>query len=99
VLWLILTAKLLVEVAAFALLGQLVLGWIIGQRRHDNLVYRLLQTVAMPVHRMSEAVSPQWVLAQHRPLVAVVLLCMAWLGLTLAKVVLCLNTGVARCLA
>ncbi len=99
VLWMILTAKLLVEVALLSLLGQLLLGWLIGARRQDNLIYRILQTVAMPAQRVADALSPHWVLAQHRPLVALVVLTFAWLSLALAKIVHCLDAGVARCLS
>lgn len=98
VIWVILTTKLLVEVALLALLGQLVLGWLIGPKRIGSGVYRLLQIVASPAHRLADVLSPRWVLAQHRPLVALVLLCLAWAALTLTKIVHCLNAGVARCL-
>ena len=97
VLWMILTAKLLVEVALLSLLGQLLLGWLIGTRRQDNLIYRILQTVAMPAQRVADALSPPWVLVQHRPWVALALLTMAWLSLAMAKIVHCLDAGVARC--
>lgn len=99
VLWLIVSTKVVVEVALLALLGQLILGWLIGPRRVGSGVYRLLQVVASPAHRLADLLSPRWVLAQHRPLVALALLCLAWAGLTLAKIVHCLDAGVARCLA
>jgi hypothetical protein len=99
VLWVIVTAKLLVEVAALALLGQLLLGLLIGPKRHDNGVYRVLQTVASPAQRVADALSPRWVLVQHRPWVALALLALAWAALTIAKIVHCLDAGVARCLA
>jgi hypothetical protein len=95
----IVTAKLLVEVAALALVGQLVLGLLIGPKRHDNGVYRVLQTVASPAQRVADALSPRWVLVQHRPWVALALLALAWTALTIVKIVQCLNAGVARCLA
>lgn len=98
-LWLIVTAKLLVEVAALALLGQMLLGLLIGQKRHDNGVYRVLQTVASPAQRVADALSPPWVLVKHRPWVAMVLLAFAWVALTVTKIVYCLEAGVARCLA
>jgi hypothetical protein len=97
-LWVIVSTKLLVEVALLAVLGQLVLGWLIGPKRVGSGVYRLLQIVASPAHRLADALSPPWVLAQHRPLVALALLCAAWAALTLAKIVHCLNAGVARCM-
>lgn len=97
-LWVIVSTKLLVEVALLAVLGQLVLGWLIGPKRVGNGVYRLLQIVASPAQRLADALSPPWVLTQHRPLVTLVLLCLAWVALTLAKIVHCLNSGVARCL-
>jgi hypothetical protein len=99
VLWVIVTAKLLVEVAALALVGQLVLGLLIGPKRHNNGVYRVLQTVASPAQRLADALSPRWVLVQHRPWVALALLALVWAALTIAKIVHCLDAGVARCLA
>lgn len=97
-LWVIVTAKLLVEVAALALMGQLLLGLLIGPKRHDNGVYRVLQIVASPAQRLADALSPRWVLVQHRPWVALALLALAWAALTVTKIVHCLNAGVARCL-
>jgi hypothetical protein len=38
-------------------------------------------------------------LPQHRPLVAAALLLVAWVGLTLTKVVHCLNVGMAQCVS
>ncbi len=98
-LWVIVTAKLWVEVAALALVGQLVLGLLIGTKRHNNGVYRVLQTVASPAQRLADALSPRWVLVPHRPWVALALLALAWTALTIAKIVQCLDAGVARCLA
>jgi hypothetical protein len=97
-LWVIVSTKVLVEVALLALLGQLVLGWLIGPKRVGSGVYRLLQIVASPAHRLADALSPRWVLVQHRPWVALALLALAWAGLTIAKIVHCLDAGVARCL-
>jgi Tfp pilus assembly protein PilN len=97
--WVIVIAKLLVEVAALSLLGQMVLGWLIGPKRQDNLVYRTLQTVALPAHRLADVFSARWVLKQHRPWVALALLALAWCALTIGKIVHCLNAGVAQCLA
>jgi hypothetical protein len=99
VLWLISITKLLVEIAALALVGQWILGALIGPKREHNGVYQLLQTVASPALRVAECLSPAWVLPQHRPLVAAALLLVAWVGLTLTKVVHCLNVGLAQCVS
>lgn len=98
-LWLISITKLLVEIAALALLGQWILGLLIGHKRQHNGVYQLLQTVASPAMRVADWLSPAWVLSQHRPLVAAALLLMAWLGLTLIKVVHCVKVGMTQCLS
>lgn len=96
-LTLILAAKAVTEIALLALLGQWMLGVLSGQRRELNPFYRVLQTVGQPVLALARRLSPRWVVDRHVPLVAVLLLVWVWVALTLAKLSLCLQIGVAQC--
>lgn len=98
VLLLVVTVKLLAEIVLLALLGQWLLGLLAGARRERNPFYRALQIVTQPVMRLVRLITPRVVLDRHIPLAAFVLLAMAWLLATIAKVNLCLQLGVQACL-
>jgi hypothetical protein len=89
--------KLLTEVALLALCGQWVLGWLAGAHREQNFFYQLLQIVGQPAVRLARLLSPRVVLERHLPLVAFLLLLLAWLGLTMAKIAHCLGVGLDVC--
>lgn len=96
-LTLILAFKAVTEIALLALLGQGLLGALSGQKRSHNPFYRVLQAVGQPFVSLARRVSPRWVLDRHVPLVAFVLLLWAWVAMTLAKVSVCVEIGVAQC--
>jgi hypothetical protein len=96
-LWLVSALKLVAEVALLALLGQGVLGLLVGARRRVNLFYRLLQSIASPFVRLARLLAPRVVLDQHVPLVAFILLLLLWTSVTLLKIRICLSIGVALC--
>lgn len=96
-LTLILAFKAVTEIALLALLGQRLLGALSGQKRSHNPFYRVLQAVGQPFVSLARRVSPRWVLDRHVPLVAFVLLLWAWVAMTLAKVSVCVEIGVAQC--
>ncbi len=96
-LTLILAIKALTEIAALAVLGQSVLGWLSGQGRENNPFYRVLQVVGRPVLSAARRLSPRWVLDRHLPVLALVLLAWVWLAATLAKISWCLDHGVNQC--
>jgi hypothetical protein len=89
--------KLMTEVALMALLGQWVLGWLVGARRDGNLFYQVLQGIGRPAIWLARRLSPRVVLDAHIPLVAFLLLVLLWLGLTLARIAHCLDIGMAAC--
>jgi hypothetical protein len=89
--------KLITEVALLALLGQWLLGWLTGPRREANLFYQLLQIMGRPALWLARRLSPRLVLDRHLPLVAFLLLVLAWTGLTLAKIAHCLDVGMDLC--
>ncbi len=93
----VMVLKLITETALMVLLGQWVLGLLAGKQRRANLVYQLLQAAGRPFLAVARRVSPAVVMEHHLPLVAALLLAIAWLGLTLAKIRICLQIGVALC--
>ncbi|MEW5789629.1 MAG: hypothetical protein AB1899_17435 [Pseudomonadota bacterium] len=87
--------RVLVEVAGFALLGQGVLALLAGKHRHNNLFYKILQTVTAPVIKGVRAVTPRFILDAHVPLVSFFLLFWLWVVLAAAKRYLCAMHGLA----
>ena len=96
-LLLVTLVKLVAEIALMALLGQGLLALLVGERRHANLIYRLLQTVSSPFVKRVRVLVPKALLDRHLPVAAFVLLLGVWLIATVAKVSLCLQTGLAHC--
>lgn len=90
--------KLIAEIALLALLGQWLLGLLIGpQRREVNVFYRLLQLLTRPFVRLTRWISPRVVLDRHLPLATFALLLACWLAATASKISLCLQIGVQLC--
>jgi hypothetical protein len=96
-LLLISAVKLIAEIALLALFGQWVLGLLAGQRKSENLFYKILQQVGSPFVKLARFVTPKLVLERHLPLVAFLILGFVWVGVTLVKVNHCLKIGVALC--
>ena len=90
-------AKLITEVALLSLLGQWVLGWLVGARSGDNFVHQLLGQVSRPFVVLAGKLSPQRVAPRHHPWVAFLVLVLAWLVLTVFKIAHCLEIGVQLC--
>jgi len=89
--------KLVAETALMVLLGQWLLGMLAGERRSGNLVYQLLQAAGRPFVAAARHISPTIVAERHLPLVAAVMLGFVWLAVTLFKIRICLQIGVALC--
>lgn len=87
--------RALVEVAGFALLGQGVLALLAGKYRHDNLFYKILQTITQPVVRAVRFITPRVIIDAHVPMLAFFLLFWLWVGLALAKRYYCGLHGLA----
>lgn len=90
-------AKLIFEVALLSLMGQWFLGLIAGPQRENNGVYQILQRVSHPFVRMVPWVTPKQVEPRHYPWVAFLLLLLAWVTVTAAKVSHCVQIGLALC--
>jgi hypothetical protein len=89
--------KLITEIALLALVGQWILGLLVGQRKQNNVFYQLLEIMGRPAVRLARWLSPRVVLDRHLPLVAFLLLGFVWLAATVAKINHCLKVGVAWC--
>ena len=91
------TFKLLTEIALFALLGQWMVGLLVGANRASNPVYRVLQLVGRPWIRAARWLSPRVIPDRHLLWVAVLLLFFTWVVAAFAKVAICLQIGVVLC--
>lgn len=89
--------KLITEIALFALLGQWVLGLLVGAKRDQNLFYQILQIIGRPFVALARLLSPKFVLERHLPLVAFLLLAFVWFGVTVLKIQICLQVGLEHC--
>ena len=89
--------KLIAEIALMALLGQGLLYLLAGEKRESNLFYQMLQVLTRPFMRAARWIAPKVVIDRHVPLVAFLLLALAWVVATLAKISLCLQIGVEAC--
>ena len=89
--------KLVAEIALLALAGQWVLGLLAGQRKDQNVFYKVLQQIGLPFVKLARLVTPRLVLERHLPLVAFLILGFIWVGVTVVKVNHCLKIGVALC--
>ena len=91
------SVKLIAEIALMALLGQWLVGLLAGQRRDNNIAYKLLKVLTDPFVRGARFISPRVVIDRHLPVVAFLLLGMAWAVATLSKIQICINLGVQAC--
>lgn len=89
--------KLMAEIALLALLGQWVLGALVGQRKEHNLFYQLLQQIGRPFVRAARLLTPRLVLDRHLPLVAFLWLGFIWLWATWTRIDHCVRIGVGLC--
>ena len=96
-LFVVSAVKLITEVALLALAGRLVLGLLAGPNRERNVFYRLLQVLSDPFVKGLRAITPRVVLDRHMPLATFVAMSMVWFGVTLLKIRVCLEIGIAQC--
>ncbi|MBX3646545.1 MAG: hypothetical protein KF766_02620 [Rhodocyclaceae bacterium] len=94
-LFLLSALRALVEVALLALLGQGVLAFLAGSRRHDNFVFRLLQVITRPALAITRKITPSVIIDKHLPFVAFFLMLWLWFLLAWIKRSLCLSTSLA----
>ncbi|MEW5904918.1 MAG: hypothetical protein AB1722_11320 [Pseudomonadota bacterium] len=92
-LWLVVSLKAMVEVAALSLLAQGMLRILAGKSYRDNFVYRLFQVVTAPVLVLVRKLTPPFIGGAYLGLVAFLLLGGLWLALVYVKVQLCQTAG------
>lgn len=81
----IITMRILVEIALFALIGQGVLFSLSGPSREQNVFYMVLKTLASPAVRFARWISPRFVVDRHVGWIALLLLVALWIGLAVLK--------------
>lgn len=94
---LLIVLKLWAEVALASLLGQWVLGLMVGAQREGNLVYQLLGVLSLPFVWLVSRLGGRWVSAHRRRAGAAALLSLLWLAATAGKIWVCLGLGAAAC--
>ena len=82
-------ARVLVEVAGFALIGRGVLALLVGNSRHENLFYKILETITRPAVKTVRWMAPRFIIDAHVPMLAFFLLFWLWIALALTKRHLC----------
>ena len=90
-------AHLIVWIALLALAGQFVLGLLAGAKRDSNVFYNLLEVVASPFVKLMRRMTPRVVLDRHVPLATFLFLSVLLVFLTIARISLCLASGVNVC--
>ena len=96
-LLLVSSIKVVAEIALFSLVGQWLLGLLAGAKRETNFFYQLLSVLTRPFIRGMRFIAPRQVLDRHLPLAAFLLLSMVWLVVTIMRINLCLQIGIAAC--
>ncbi|HQR71987.1 MAG TPA: hypothetical protein PLE54_15360 [Burkholderiaceae bacterium] len=96
--FLLVIVKAIVEVAMLALMGQFIVGIFAWGRRHNNVVYKLFQTVASPFTWAVRKVTPRVVLDTHIPLATLLLLVFVWVFVSVSLRGTCIsNPAQAAC--
>ena len=96
----LISLKLIAEIALCALAGQWLLGLLsalMGVARERNPVYKVLQLAGRPFVQTTRALTPRWVQDQHVPPLAFALLIFVWVAVTFGKIQHCVEIGVSRC--
>lgn len=85
--------RALVEVALLFLSGQGILYVLAGQRREQNVIYRLFQLLTRPVLGAARMLMPRVVIDRHLPMLTFLILLWAWLALAFLRRWLCGEHG------
>ncbi len=73
------------------LFGQGLIALFSGNRRQENPIYRMFVFLTKPITVAVRWLTPKFVVDQHIPLVAFLLLGWVWIGAVVAKVSLCVD--------
>jgi hypothetical protein len=91
------SVKLIAEIALLALAGRFLLGILAGAKRESNFFYKLLDVLAQPFVKGMRFITPRVVIDRHIPMAAFLALAMVWVVITITKINICLEVGVAQC--
>ncbi len=91
------SVKLIAEIALLALAGRFLLGILAGAKRESNFFYKLLDVLAQPFVKGMRFITPRVVIDRHIPMAAFMALAMVWVVITITKINICLEVGVAQC--
>jgi uncharacterized protein YggT (Ycf19 family) len=81
--------RALAEVSLLFLVGQGLLAFLAGNRRHTNTMYQLFVLVTSPVIKLVRKISPPQIIDKHLPFVAFFILFWIWIGLAYLKRIYC----------
>ena len=96
-LLLLMSMKLVAEIALLAMLGQWLVGLLAGDKREHNVFYKLFDALTAPFVRGLRGLLPK-VVSERRARQAVwFLLLLVWLASTAGKISLCMQGGVNIC--
>jgi hypothetical protein len=90
-LQLVIILKALTEIAGFALLGQGILYLLAGANRDNNVPYRILKTVTLPIFKIARFIAPRFVIDQHVWLLTPLIVIVLWILVTYLKIRLVLG--------
>lgn len=88
-LFMVQLARVLIEIAGFALLGRGILALLAGKSRHENLFYNILETITRPAVKVVRWMAPRFIIDAHVPMLTFFLLFWLWIALAIAKRYLC----------
>lgn len=91
------TLQLVLYIALLSLAGQGLLALLAGPRRHANVFYRVLGTVARPFTTIVRRLTPARLDDRHVPALTFALLLSAYVAVTFEKIALCLRIGLDAC--
>ena len=81
--------RALAEVSLLFLVGQGLLAFLAGNRRHTNTMYQLFVLATSPVIKLVRKISPPQIIDKHLPFVAFFILFWIWIGLAYLKRIYC----------
>jgi hypothetical protein len=88
--------RALVEVAGLFLLGQGLLAFLAGSRRHDKSMYKLFLIITGPVVKVTRMALPRQIIDKHVPFIAFAVLFWLWIALAWLKRLYC-DTNMLQC--
>ena len=89
--------QLVLYIPLLALAGQGLLFVLAGAKRESNFFYQLLQLLSKPFTLLTRRITPAQVSDAQVPIVAFLLLLVAYFVVTFERIDLCVRMGLAQC--